>query len=81
MADANWRTNKDIQLAKQVAREKGAGAVVLIMFKSDGQFSVVSYGTNGDKCIEAGKIADQIHELISTEVIDTLDLSKALSRK
>ena len=80
MADPNWRTNKDIQLARKVAQWKGAAAAIVLLFKANGEFSVVSYGKNGPVCVEAGKIADQIHAEISEEQIDTFDLSKAMAR-
>ena len=64
MADPNWRTDPDIQLAKQVAVHKQAAAAIVIWFKDGGQFGAASYGRDGEICKAAGKVVDAIMDRI-----------------
>ncbi len=74
MADPNWRTNPDIQLAKQICQEKQAAAAIIVWVLPTGAFGVASYGTDGEKCKRTGRIADQIHKGLIDGTINAEDL-------
>lgn len=62
MADKNWRTNPDIQLARRIAVEKKAAAAIVIYIMPDGAFGVASYGKDGPICTATGRVADELYE-------------------
>ena len=79
MADPNWRTNPDIQLAKQVCQRKQAAGVVIVWFMPNADYGVASYGRTGAICKAVGGIADDISRKINNYVIDTESLNGVLS--
>ena len=78
MADKNWRTNPDIQLAKRIAVQKQADAAIVLCFMPDGHFDIASYGADGDRCKAVGKITDQIHRKLCNGEIDSDDLMEII---
>ena len=78
MADKNWRTNPDIQLAKHVAVQKQAEAAIVLCFMPDGHFDIASYGKDGERCKAAEKITDQIHRKLCNGEIDSDDLMEII---
>lgn len=66
MADPNWRTNSDIQLAKQVCQHKQAAAAIVIWFEPTGAFGISSYGKDGRICKETGKLVDALYDQLNT---------------
>lgn len=80
MAGPNWRTNPDIQLAKQVCQQKQAKAAILVWFTPK-DVGGASYGVNGRICKEAGDVLDQIVDAINTSgYIDIVGLSGAMEK-
>jgi hypothetical protein len=65
MADRGWRTDPHIQEAKRVCvATRSTAAIVLLLDDNEGTIRLATYGTNGPRCTEAGKLGDAAYAAI-----------------
>ena len=72
---ATWRDNPEIVDLGAYCKRHGHQAAVVVAF-SGGRFSVTSYGRDGRLCRAAGKVADQIGDLIEAGEIECGELGE-----
>ena len=62
-----------IEKAKQLAKDIGADAVVVVAFRGD-SFATTSYGKDRETCRAFSRVADHIHDDIAHGVIEIPDV-------
>ena len=66
----DWRKSPEIVQAQRIAKELGKSQIVILMIdEKAGTIATASYGTNGERCAEAERLAeiayDAVYEYLS----------------